>query len=122
MWFHGCGTFREVMPDLIDIGLDVWGPVQMHLPGNDPVELMQEYGQQITFAGGINTQRTLPFGTPEEVRYEVRERIRVLGQDGGYLCGPDHTTGPEVPVRNVLALFDVIRNFRGDGVARGAAK
>jgi uroporphyrinogen decarboxylase len=116
IWFHCCGTFRQVMPDLIDMGLDVWETVQLHLPGNDPAELKREYGQHITFAGGINTQSTLPFGTPEDVRAEVRERIRVLGQGGGYICGPDHTVRPEVPVENVAALFDEVRRYRADGM------
>jgi len=83
--------------------------------------MKREYGQHVTFAGGISTQRTLPFGTPEELRRDVRERIQVLGQDGGYLCGLNHTIRPEVPVRNIVALFDEIRNFCVDGVTCGAA-
>ncbi|MEE9400129.1 MAG: uroporphyrinogen decarboxylase family protein [Dehalococcoidales bacterium] len=109
MWFHGCGTFRPVLPDLIDIGMDVWETVQVHLPGNEPEVLKREYGQDITFYGAVNSQYTLPFGTPEEVRKEVRERIRVLGKGGGYICGADHTILPDVPVDNVLALLEEAR-------------
>ncbi len=111
VWFHSCGTFRPVLPDLIDIGMDVWETVQVHLPGNEPEVLKREYGKDITFYGAINTQHTLPFGTPEDVRAEVRERIRVLGKGGGYICGSDHSILPDVPMDNVLAMLDEARKF-----------
>ncbi len=106
VWFHSCGTFRPVLPDLIDIGMDVWETVQVHLPGNEPEILKREYGRDITFFGAINSQHTLPFGSPEDVRAEVRERVRVLGKGGGYICGSDHTILPDVPIENVLAMLD----------------
>jgi len=112
VWFHCCGTFRPVIPDLIDIGMDVWETVQVHLPGNEPEVLKREYGKDITFFGAINTQRTLPYGTEEEVRAEVRERIRVLGKGGGYICGGDHTILPDVPMANVFAMIDEARKAR----------
>ena len=115
IWFHACGTFPEVMPDLVDMGIDVWETSQVHLVGNDPEKLKREYGNHISFFGGINTQETLPFGTPEDVRRQVRERIAVLGKGGGYLCGPDHTVRPEVPVDNIVALLDEAQTFRGQG-------
>lgn len=111
VWFHCCGTFRPVLPDLINIGMDVWETVQVHLPGNEPDVLKREYGQDITFYGAVNSQRTLPFGMPEDVRAEVRERIRVLGKDGGYICGADHTILPDVPIENVIAMLDEARKF-----------
>ena len=111
IWFHCCGTFRPVLPDLIDIGMDVWETVQVHLPGNEPEVLKREYGQQITFFGAINSQQTLPFGTPDNVRAEVRERVQVLGKGGGYICGPDHTVLPDVPIENVLPMLDEARKF-----------
>lgn len=111
VWFHCCATFRPVLPDLIDIGMDVWEPLQAHLPGNEPEVLKKEYGKDITFSGGINSQHTLPYGTTEDVRAEVRERIQVLGKGGGYICGPDHSVLPDVPIENVLALIDEARKF-----------
>jgi uroporphyrinogen decarboxylase len=111
VWFHSCGSFRPVMPDLIDIGLDVWETVQTHLPGNEPEELKREYGKDITFAGGINTQYTLTNGTPEEVRQEVRTMVKVLGKGGGYICGPDHTVLPNVPMENIEALIDEVKKL-----------
>ncbi len=111
VWFHCCGTFREVMPDLIDIGMDVWETTQVHLPGNEPEVLKREYGRDITFYGAINTQSTLPFGSSEDIRQEVRERIKVLGEGGGYILGGDHTILPDVPEENVLAMIDEARKF-----------
>ena len=109
VWFHSCGTFRPVLPDLIDIGMDVWETVQVHLDGNDPRELKNEFGNHITFFGAINCQYTLPFGTSEDVRKEVRERMRILGKDGGYICGPDHSIQANIPPENIIALYDEIR-------------
>jgi uroporphyrinogen decarboxylase len=106
MWFHSCGSLVPVMPDLIDMGMQVWETCQVHLAGNDPATLKREFGRHIAFYGAINTQSTLPFGTVEDVRREVRERIAVLGRGGGYICGPDHTVMRGTPVENVLAWLD----------------
>lgn len=111
VWFHSCGTFREVFPDLIDCGMDIWETVQAHLDGNDPVELKREFGDYITFFGAINCQHTLPFGTPDDVRKEVRERVKVLGKNGGYICGPDHSIQKNIPVENLYALFDELKKI-----------
>ena len=105
-------AFRPVLPDLIEIGVNVWETVQVHLPGNEPEVLKRKYGQDLAFYGAINSQQTLPFGTPEEVRAEVRERIRVLGRGGGYICGSDHGILPDVPMENVLAMLDEARRYR----------
>jgi hypothetical protein len=112
VWFHSCGTFRAVLSDLVDIGMDIWETVQAHLPGNDPVELKREYGRDITFYGGINSQSTLPHGTTDQVRAEVRDRVRVLGKGGGYICSSDHAILPGVPFENVAAMVDEARKTR----------
>ena len=112
VWFHSCGTFRPVFPDLIEIGMDIWETAQVHLPGNEPEALKREFGRDITFYGGINTQTTLPHGTPEQVRAEVRDRVRVLGKGGGYICSSDHAILPDVPFENVLAMIDEARKTR----------
>ncbi|MDD1651235.1 MAG: uroporphyrinogen decarboxylase family protein, partial [Methylococcaceae bacterium] len=112
VWFHSCGTFRPVLGDLVDCGMDVWETVQAHLPGNEPESLKRDFGKHITFYGAISTQHTLPEGTTDQVRSEVRERIRVLGEGGGYICGSDHGIMPDVPIDNVLALIDEARRFR----------
>jgi uroporphyrinogen decarboxylase len=109
VWFHSCGTFRPVLPDLVDMGMGVWETVQVHLEGNDPAELKREFGSRITFFGAVSCQHTLPFGTPDDVRREVRERARVLGRGGGYICGPDHSIQKNMPAENIAALFDEAR-------------
>lgn len=110
VWFHSCGSFHEVMGDLIDAGMDVWETVQVRATGNDPRRLKNDYGRHITFYGGISTQDTLPSGTPEQVRREVRERVAVLGEGGGYVVGADHGIMPDVPMENVLAMYDEARH------------
>ena len=112
VWFHSCGTFRPVLPDLIDCGMEVWETVQAHLVGNEPDGLKRDFGRDLTFYGGVSTQRTLPSSSPDAVRSEVRERVRVLGADGGYICGPDHGIMPDVPIENVLAMIDEARRSR----------
>jgi uroporphyrinogen decarboxylase len=112
VWVHSCGQFRPVIRDMIDIGMDVWEPAQVHLAGNEPEVLKREYGMDLAFDGAVSTQRTLPSGTPDEVRAEVQERIRVLGAGGGYICGGDHSILGDVPIENVLAMLDEARRFR----------
>jgi uroporphyrinogen decarboxylase len=110
VWFHSCGDITDVIPDLIDIGMDVWETVQLHTLPITAEKLKTEYGKYITFFGGINTQR-LPFVSPAEVQNEVIQCISVLGKGGGYICGPDHHIKPDVSVENTLALFDTALNF-----------
>jgi len=109
VWFHSCGSFAPVIGDLVDGGMDVWETVQAHLEGNDPAELKKNYGKDISFFGAINCQKTLPFGSTEDVRKEVRERFRVLGKGGGYIVGPDHSIQKNMPWQNIEALFDEAR-------------
>ena len=108
VWFHSCGDITAILPDLIDLGMDVWETVQLHTLPLSPAALKREYGRDIAFFGGVNTQR-LPFSTPEEVREEVRQCIEVLGRGGGYICGPDHHIKPDVPAANTVALFEAAR-------------
>lgn len=105
VWFHSCGDITPVLADLIEIGMDVWETVQLHTLPLTPEALKREYGEHLTFFGGINTQR-LPFVTPREVREEVRSCIEILGKNGGYICGPDHHIKPDVPPENAVALFE----------------
>ncbi len=117
VWFHACGDITAILPDLIDIGMDVWETVQLHTLPISPQRLKREYGHHLTFFGAINTQR-LPFMTPEQVRAEVNQCIEALGEGGGYICGPDHHIKPDVPHANAVALFDAARAFRRAGYTR----
>jgi uroporphyrinogen decarboxylase len=109
--FHICGAAQEFIPDLLDIGMDILNPLQFSASGMDPRTLKAKYGKDLCFYGGIDIQHTLPYGTTEQVRSEVRERIEVLGKGGGYILGPAHSLMDDVPVRNVLAMYDEAHRF-----------
>ena len=114
VWFHSCGDITSVLPDLIDIGVDVWETVQLHTLPVSPEQLKREFGKHITFFGAVNTQR-LPFATPREVSEEVRHCIDVLGEGGGYICGPDHHIKPDVSAENTVALFHTAIDYTNTG-------
>jgi uroporphyrinogen decarboxylase len=104
--YHTDGAVMEAVPGLIDMGIDVLQALQFDARGMDPRILKDAYGDRLCFEGGVSVQKTLPFGTPEEVRAEVEDRIRVLGRDGGYILGPSHYIQDGTPPENITALFD----------------
>jgi len=108
---HSCGSVAPFIPDLIEIGFDALNPVQVSAKGMDSARLKKEYGRNITFWGGIDTQRVLPRGTPAEVREEVRKRIADLGPGGGYILGAVHNIQAEVPAENILAMIEAAKEF-----------
>ena len=112
---HCCGRIVEVLPDLIDIGLDAWETVQTHLPGQRNEDLKRTFGKHLTFVGGIDTTHVLGTQSAAAVRSHVIEQIRALGKNGGYICAPDHTIMAEVPPENVEALYETCRSFQEDG-------
>ncbi len=118
MWFHSCGDVTAILPDLVDIGVDVWETVQLHALPISAVHLKREYGRHIAFFGGVNTQR-LPWASPADVAGEVQRCIETLGEGGGYICGPDHHVKPDVSAAATLALFDTATGFRRPGYTRG---
>ncbi len=106
LMLHTCGSVRELIPDLIDIGVEILNPVQVSAQGMEPGRLKEEFGNELCFWGGIDTHRVLPFGSCEEVRAEVRRTISQLGAGGGYVLGAVHNIQPEVPPENICAMFD----------------
>lgn len=108
--WHSCGSILSIIPDFIELGLDILNPIQPLAKGMDPVFLKREYGKDLTFFGGIDVQELLPRGTPESIKDEVRRRIGILGKDGGYIVAPAHNIQPDTPVENVLALFEAALN------------
>lgn len=96
------------MPRFVAMGLDVLDSVQPEPEGMVPSELAAEFGDDLCFCGLISTQRTLPRGTPEEVREEVRRTIEAMARGGGYILAPAHNIQPDVPVENVLAMYDFV--------------
>ncbi len=111
IWFHSCGNIYEVLPDLIDIGIDVWETVQLHTLPVSAKELKRNFGQHITFFGAVNSQR-LPFMSEEQVRLETINCIEALGENGGYICSADHGIRNDVPYRNIETLFQTARDYR----------
>jgi len=105
--YHSDGNFEPIIPDLIEIGLDVLNPIQPACM--DPAALKRQYGDRLSFWGSIDEQRTLPFGTPDDVRAEVRQRLATIGQGGGLIIGPTHHVQLDTPVANVLALVEEVR-------------
>ena len=103
------------MPDFIESGFDIINPVQLSAKGMDAATLKNEYGKDITFwGGGIDTQQTLPFGTPEEVRAQVLERCEIFAKDGGFIFNAIHNVQAKTPVKNIVALIDAVHEFNGD--------
>lgn len=115
---HSDGSIRIYLPDLIEIGVDGINPVQTTAAGMDAAELKREFGDRLCFWGAVDTQHVLPFGSPEDVREEVRRKIRDLATGGGYVGASCHNMLEEVPAVNIKAMFDAFREF---GVAEGRA-
>ncbi len=106
---HSCGAIAPLIPLLIEVGVDILDPVQVTAKGMDPSDLKARFGDRIVFHGGIDTQRVLPFGNPEDVSLHVRETVAVMGRDGGYIFAPSQILGPDIPVNNVLAMYRTAR-------------
>ncbi|HUU53894.1 MAG TPA: uroporphyrinogen decarboxylase family protein [Armatimonadota bacterium] len=104
--YHSDGNIMPAVAGLIDMGVDVLQALQFSARGMDPVALKDTYGDRLCFQGGISVQTTLPFGTVEDVRREVRDRIQVLGRGGGYILSPSHTIMPGTPPENVIAMLE----------------
>jgi len=110
---HTCGSVMALLPELSGAGFDILNPVQISAAHMDPQLLKDCYGDRMTFwGGGIDTQKTLPFGTPEQVRAEVRDRMAIFGRDGGFVFNTIHNVQAKVPAENLLALFQAVRDFR----------
>jgi len=112
-FIHTCGSVYELLPDLREAGFDILNPVQISAASMDPETLKREFGDHFTFwGGGVNTQRTLPFGTPEEVREEVRKLIEIFRKGGGFVFATVHNIQANIPVENLLALFETVNEYR----------
>ena len=114
IFYHSDGDCRAIIPELIEIGVTVLNPVQPECM--DPVQLKTDFGDRLAFWGTIGTQTTMPFGTPDEVRALVRERIETVGKGGGLLLSPTHTLEPDVPWENVVAFVEAATASYGKGL------
>jgi hypothetical protein len=121
-FIHSCGSIWRLLDDIVDAGFDALNPVQTSAANMDPRHLKQAYGDRVTFwGGGIDTQQVLPFGTREEIRAMVRDRMRVFGPGGGFVFNPIHNIQAGVPVENLLALYGAVEEFRGYRIGDPAA-
>lgn len=105
---HSCGKVQEVFPQLIEIGLDCFNPFQPEVM--DVFEMKRQFGDRLSFWGGISTQRLLPYGTPDDVRRETTKTIEVVGEEGGYICAPAHAIPGDAKPENILALIETLNN------------
>ncbi|NJD01475.1 MAG: methyltransferase [Ruminiclostridium sp.] len=112
---HCCGAIESFIPLLIEAGFDILNPVQCSASGMEPEKLKNKYGKQIVFwGGGIDTQRVLPFGTPEAVREQVLSRCEIFSQDGGFVFNAIHNVQAKTPVENIVAMIDAVHEFNGN--------
>ncbi len=112
IWYHTCGDCSEYIRDFIEMGVDILNPVQISTSGMNPAVLKAKYGKDIVFwGGGIDSQRVLPFATPERVREEVRKNLEMFKPGGGYVFNNVHNIQPEIPPENVVALYESAYEF-----------
>jgi uroporphyrinogen decarboxylase len=112
VFHHDDGAIRPFLPELVDMGIDILNPVQHTCPGMEMKGLKRDFGARLCFHGGIDNQKVLPFGTPEEVRQEVRRAIDALASDGtGYILAPCHNLQAVSPVENIVAMYDEAHRY-----------
>jgi hypothetical protein len=114
VFIHSCGGIRPLIEDIIDAGFDILNPVQCSANGMEPQKLKDDFGDRLTFwGGGVDTQKTLPFGTPEDVYNEVSERIRIFNRGGGFVFDTIHNIQAGTPAENVIAMVDAVSDSLG---------
>ena len=120
---HCCGSVAEILPDLVEIGLDVYESVQPEARGNDPYLMKRRYGNDMAFWGGLGSQSTIPFGTPESIRVEIDRLCREMGRGGGFILAPSKGLMSGTPTENAAAVVEAFLaqgGVRFDGKRRGA--
>jgi hypothetical protein len=109
-FIHSCGAIEPLIPQFIDAGFDILNPVQLSAEGMDAVYLKKKYGNKIVFwGGGVDTQKTLPFGTSEEVKEQVDKRLKVFMEGGGFVFNAVHNIQAKTPIENIISMLDVVR-------------
>lgn len=112
IFIHTCGSVYEFIPDFIEMGIDILNPVQVSAKNMDTKKLKDEFGKDVTFwGGGCDTQKVLPFGTPSEIKEEVKKRIEGLAPDGGFVFTQVHNIQAGIPPENIMAMYEAVKNF-----------
>ena len=112
---HCDGAVAPILGDWIDVGLEVFNPVQPNVPGHEPEDLKSKFGDRMSFWGAIDQQKLLPFGTPEEIDADVKAKIAVLGRGGGYMVAPAHVIQGDTPMENVEAIIAAVKRHGSYG-------
>jgi uroporphyrinogen decarboxylase len=107
--WHSCGSIIPIIPDFIELGLDILNPIQPLAAGMEPKFLKKTFGKDLTFFGGIDLQELMPYGTPQQVKEEVKRRIKILGKGGGYIVAPAHNIQDDTPLENIFALYEAVK-------------
>jgi len=114
-FYHSCGAIEPLIGDFIEMGVDILNPVQCSAAGMDPKTLKKTYGGKIVFwGGGVDTQQTLPYGNPKDVRKQVLERLAIFSPGGGFVFATVHNIVAKIPPENIIALFDAVKEYRGN--------
>ena len=108
-FFHSDGSIRQILPDMIEIGMDLLNPIQWRCKGMEREALKRDFGDALIFHGGVDNQQTLAFGSVEDVRREVRDNLAILGANGGYILAPCHNIQAVSPPENIVALYETGR-------------
>jgi len=112
-FIHSCGSVVALIPYFLEAGFDILNPVQTSAAGMEAQGLKDRFGDRLTFwGGGIDTQKTLPFGTPEEVQADVAERMRIFGKGGGFVWNSIHNIQASTPQENLTALYQAVARYR----------
>ncbi len=109
--WHSCGSVRDLIPEFIELGIDFLNPLQPLAAGMDPQELQDEFGDSISFFGGICVQDLMPNGTPRQIENEIKRRVKIHGDEGGYIIAPAHNIQDDTPVENIFAFFDAVKGL-----------
>jgi hypothetical protein len=114
-FYHSCGSIINLLDDFVEMGVDIINPVQCSAAGMDAKNLKDKYGDKLVFwGGGVDTQKTLPFGTCEQVRQEVSGRLDTFGKNGGFVFNPVHNIQANTPTENIIAMFDEIKKYNSN--------
>ncbi|MBN2772752.1 MAG: uroporphyrinogen-III decarboxylase, partial [Prolixibacteraceae bacterium] len=108
--WHSCGSIIPIIPDFIEIGLDILNPIQPLAYGMNPVYLKKNFGKELVFFGGIDVQNLLPNGSPVQIKNAIKRIVRILGKNGGFIVAPAHNIQPDTPIKNILAFFDSLKS------------
>jgi uroporphyrinogen decarboxylase len=110
--YHSCGSIFPIIPDLVEVGVDILNPIQPKAFGMDLARIKRDWYGILCLFGGVDEQEILPFGTPQDVKQEVWKRFQQAGKGGGYIIAPSHNIQPDTPLENVLAYFDAVKSCR----------